>query len=74
MTQWQDTDTDDEVDDVDELRPGDPDYDLSEAHGYTWEQDRTDDVPIPRWVLFAISVLVVVGLVLPSLFLVWRYG
>ncbi len=61
--------------DEDEIRPGDADYDLSEAHGYTWDdRPREDHSPVPRWLWIAVTALVVLALVLPSLLLVWRYG
>ena len=56
-----------------EIRPDDPDYDLSEAHGYTWEPKR-EHWPVPPWLLVAISLLVVVGLVLPGLIFLLRHG
>jgi hypothetical protein len=69
----QDTDANAE----DEFGPGSADYDLSERHGYDWEQDRredADDGPIPRWALTWVTVTVVGALVLPALILIWRYG
>jgi hypothetical protein len=32
----------DDGEDEEEFGPGDPDYDLSEQHGYTWEPQRRD--------------------------------
>ena len=49
-----------------EFGPGDPDYDLSEQHGYMWEPER-ESWPVPRGVLLIISVLVIAALVLPAL-------
>jgi hypothetical protein len=63
----------DEAED-DELGPGSADYDLSEEHGYTWEPEREDEGPIPRWALTWVSVAVIAALVLPALILIWRYG
>lgn len=66
---------DDEVD-VDEVEedfgPGTADYDLSEEHGYAWEAERTD--VIPRWMVVSVSLLLVVALVLPSIYIVWRFA
>ena len=55
-------------DDPDEISPGDPDYDLSEDHGYTWEPHRTNWPP--RWLLIAVTVAVVAALVVPSILIV----
>ncbi len=55
------------------MGPDHPDYDLSEAHGYTWEPKR-GHWSVPPWVIAAISLLVVLGLVLPSILFVLRYG
>ena len=55
-----------------EIQPGDPDYDLSEAHGYTWEP-RREHWPVPPWVLLVVSALVAVGLIAPSLFVLLRH-
>ncbi|HYM16335.1 MAG TPA: hypothetical protein VEZ14_12320 [Dehalococcoidia bacterium] len=46
--------------------PGDPDYDLSEAHGYGWEPAR-EHWPVPPWLLLAVSIVVIVALLLPAL-------
>lgn len=62
---------DDEFDEEEEIGPGDPDYDLSEAHGYTWEPER--DAPIAPWLMALISLLVIVALVIPGLLIVWQY-
>ena len=56
-----------------EIEPGDPDYDLSEAHGYTWEP-RREHWPVPPWLLLLISALVVIALVAPSLIILLRHG
>ena len=55
----------------DEITPDDPDYDLSEAHGYRWEPERAH-WPVPPWLLVALSLLVIVALVLPGLLFVLR--
>ena len=64
---------DDEEEEERDLGPGDADYDLSEEHGYTWEPKR-EHWPVPPWALIAISLLVVLALVLPSLLIVLRYN
>jgi hypothetical protein len=52
-----------------EIGPGDPDYDLSEAHGYSWEPER-GFWPSPAWLIAVVSVLLVVALVLPGILLI----
>ena len=59
------TRADGEGDDGD-FGPGDPDYDLSEAHGYDWEPERPH-WPVPPWLLVVVSLLVIVALLLPGL-------
>jgi hypothetical protein len=56
-----------------EIGPDDPDYDLSEAHGYTWEQER-EHSPVPRWLIVGVSLVAAASLLLPSIFLLLRYG
>lgn len=54
-------------DDDDSYVPGpdDPDYDLSEAAGYAgWEQPRHEGI-VPRWVLVAISLLLILAILTP---------
>lgn len=58
--------------DDDEFGPDSPDYDLSEAHGYTWEPAR-EHWPVHPGLLVAVSLLVVLALVLPSLLIFWQY-
>lgn len=53
------------------IAPGDPDFDLSEAHGYLWYPER-DEWPVPRWALVAISIAVVAALVLPTIIFILR--
>ncbi len=67
--EWDEPEAVDE--EVEEIGPDDPDYDLSEAHGYTWEPAR-EHWPVPPWLLMAISLLVVAGLVLPGLIFLLR--
>jgi hypothetical protein len=57
-------------DEEEEFRPGDPDYELSEAHGYLWEPAHRQWPP--RWLLIAITVLVIAGLVLPAIIIIAR--
>ena len=54
-----------------EIGPDDPDYDLSEAHGYSWEPGRAFWPP-PPWVIAAVSLLLVAALVAPTLVFVLR--
>jgi hypothetical protein len=55
-----------------EIGPGDPDYDLSDAHGYSWEPEH-GFWPPPGWAVAAVSLLLVVALVLPGiLFILYR--
>ncbi|MEX2245173.1 MAG: hypothetical protein WEC75_00640 [Dehalococcoidia bacterium] len=62
-----------EPDEDEEITEGDPDWDLSEAHGYLWYPER-EHGPVPPWLMLGVSVLVVVSLVAPGLYLIWRYG
>jgi hypothetical protein len=49
--------------------PDDPDYDLSEAHGYAdWDASEAGPL-IPQWLIATISVLLVLGLIIPAIFL-----
>jgi hypothetical protein len=64
--EWDDGDEDQEEE---EFGPDDPDYDLSEAHGYNWDPDRAN-WPVPPWLLATISVVVVASLVLPTIFFI----
>ena len=57
--------------DEEEIGPADPDYDLSEAHPYSWEPKR-EHWPVPPWLLFAISLLVAAGLLAPALIIILR--
>lgn len=50
----------------DEIGPDDPDYDLSEAAGYSgWGSQRRTG--IPQWVIVAVSVALILALLLPAL-------
>lgn len=57
----------------DEIGPDDPDWDLSEAHGYMWEPER-EEWPLPRSVLVPVAILLVISLVLPGLLILFRYA
>ena len=59
--------------DDEEIAPDDPDWDLSEAHGYMWEPAR-EQWPVPSWVLLWVSVVVVIALLAPGLYFIFRYG
>jgi hypothetical protein len=67
---WQRPD-DEDVEDEEEITPDDPDWDLSEAHGYRWDPERPH-WPVPPAVLAAVSVLVILALVLPGVLLILR--
>jgi hypothetical protein len=54
--------------DDDEMAPGDPDYDLSEAHGYMWEP--AERPWPPRWLIAVITVALIAALVVPSVIIV----
>ena len=47
--------------------PDDPDYDLSEAAGYSGWEDRGRRPLIPQWIVVALSLLLILGLLLPVL-------
>jgi hypothetical protein len=55
----------DEEPEEDDLQPGDPDYDLSEAHGYLWHPPQRSWPP--RWLIVAVTVAVIAALVIPSI-------
>lgn len=65
---------DDRIEDDEErdLGPGEGDYDLSEEHGYTWEPGPSL-WRVPPSVMVAVSVLVILALVLPSVLILWQY-
>lgn len=60
---------DDDGEDDEEFGPGDPDYDLSEQYGYSWEPPR-EHWPVPPWLLIAVSVLVIAALLVPTLLVI----
>jgi hypothetical protein len=56
---------DDEDDDSYVPAPGDPDYDLSEAAGYSdWEAPRRSG-PVPQWVIILASLLLIMAIMTP---------
>jgi len=56
----------DDEDEEDEIGPEDPDYDLSEAAGYSgWDRERRTG--IPQWVVVALSLALILSLLLPVL-------
>jgi len=61
-------DYDDEEDDGSYIPgPDDPDYDLSEAAGYAgWQPSRRAGV-FPRWVIVAVSLLLILAILTPLL-------
>src|SRR3990170_7105368 len=57
---------DEPEDEESELGPEDPDYDLSEAAGYSgWDSQRRTG--IPQWVIVAVSLALILSLLLPVL-------
>ena len=57
---------DEPEDEEDEIGPDDPDYDLSEASGYSgWDSQRRTG--IPQWVIVAVSLALILSLLLPVL-------
>ena len=71
MSGWNEDDLTEEDEDEDEVTPGDADYDLSEAHGYAWYPD--EKPPVPRWAIIAVTALVIVALVVPSILIILSY-
>lgn len=58
---------DEEPDEEYELGPDDPDYDLSEAAGYSGWEHRGRRRLIPMWLVLALSLLLILSLLLPVL-------
>jgi hypothetical protein len=58
---------DEEEDEEFELSPDDRDYDLSEGAGYSGWEDRGRRPLVPHWLVFALSVLLILSLLLPLL-------
>jgi len=57
---------DEPEDEESEIGPEDPDYDLSEAAGYSgWDSQRRTG--IPQWVIVAVSLALILSLLLPVL-------
>jgi len=78
FTDWDNPEDEDEIEDApegyydeepgEEFEPGpdDPDYDLSEAAGYSgWDRERRTG--IPQWVVVALSLALILSLLLPVL-------
>lgn len=61
-----------EDEDAEEFGPDSADYDLSEEHGYTWEPSRIE--VIPRWLVVSLSLVLVVALIIPSIYIVLRFS
>jgi hypothetical protein len=61
---------DDDDEEEEEIQPGDPDYDLSESHGYMWEPKHREWPP--RWLIVAITIIVVIALIVPTLLIILR--
>ena len=47
--------------------PDDPDYDLSEAAGYSGWEDRGRRLLLPPWLVLAVSLLLILALLVPLL-------
>ncbi len=58
---------DEELDEELELTPDDPDYDLSEGAGYSGWEDSGRQTGIPRWLIVALSLLLILSILLPAL-------
>ncbi len=58
---------DEELDEELELTPDDPDYDLSEGAGYSGWEDSGRRIGIPRWLIVALSLLLILSILLPAL-------
>jgi hypothetical protein len=69
MTNW--NEPDEEEDDLDEIKPGDPDYDLAEGQPWSWEPKR--EPIIPPLVTIIVTLLVIAALVVPSIIIVLHY-
>lgn len=74
MFRWTDEDEEAvEVEEDEEFGPGDPDYDLSEEYGYSWEPQR-EHWPISPAVLIVVSIVLAIALILPALIIIARAG
>ncbi len=58
---------DEELDEELELTPDDPDYDLSEAAVYSGREGSGRRTGIPRWLIVALSLLLILSILLPAL-------
>lgn len=70
--EWDEEDI--EEGDEEEFGPGSADYDLSEGHGYRWEDSTGGGAGIPQWLMVAVALLAIAGFLLPALLLIYRYG
>jgi hypothetical protein len=66
-------DAEEEIED-EEIGPDDPDYDLSTARGYSIDQERLRESPMPHWLLWVVSVLLVAALLVPGLLFLLQRG
>ncbi len=57
----------DEEEEDEEIGPDDPDYDLSEAAGYSGWEPPERSFFLPQWVIVALSLLLILALLLPLL-------
>ena len=62
----------DDDEEEEDIGPGEADYDLSEEHGYMWEPARPGWPP--RWLIIAVTFVVVASLVLPAVLLIINRG
>jgi hypothetical protein len=58
---------DDEEDDTYVPGPGDPDYDLSEAAGYSGWEEPTRRAILPQWLIALFSIALILAIVIPLL-------
>ncbi len=58
---------DEELDEELELTPDDPDYDLSEGAGYSGWEDPGRRTGIPRGLIVALALLLILSILLPAL-------
>ena len=62
---------DPEIDPDDPTDPSHPDYDLSEAVPYSWHDDDPKPWLTRRGVMLVVAVLLIVGMLLPSLIIIF---
>ena len=66
-------DDDDEPDDDDDDSyipgPDDPDFDLSEAHGYAdWDDSRAGPL-LPQWLIATVCIILILSIAIPAILL-----